>query len=95
MRAWTEKHAELYNKHDASGYAAFFTEDPVQVTLEGMIYSRQAIEKKYANDFQQWHPTDFAANVHQFNTIGNTLSGLAIGTVMPALERAKEQVRSS
>jgi ketosteroid isomerase-like protein len=92
MRAWTEKRAELYNKHDASGYAAFFTEDPVQVTPEGMIYSRQAIEKKFANDFQQRHPTDFAVNVHHFNTIGNTLSGSVIGTVMPAVGQDKNTV---
>lgn len=32
---------------------------------------RQAIEKKYANDFQQWHPTDYVVKVHQVNTIGN------------------------
>jgi uncharacterized protein (TIGR02246 family) len=71
MRAWTEKHAEMYNKHDAKGYASFFTEDAVQVTPEGMIYGRQAIEKKYANDFQQWNPTNYVVKVHQVNAIGD------------------------
>jgi uncharacterized protein (TIGR02246 family) len=71
IRAWTEKHAELYNKHEASAYAAFFTEDAVHVTPEGIIYGRQAIEKKYADVFQQWHPTNYLVRVDQVNAIGN------------------------
>jgi uncharacterized protein (TIGR02246 family) len=71
IRAWTMKHAEIYNKNDATAYAAFFTEDAVYVTPEGVLYGRQAIEKKYANDFQQWHPTNYVVNVHQVNAIGN------------------------
>ena len=71
IRAWTENHAEIYRKHDASAYAAFFTEDAVQVTPEGMIYGRQAIEKKYANNFQQWRPTNYIVKVDQVNAIGN------------------------
>ena len=71
IRAWIVKHAESYNKHDAAAYAAFFTEDAVHVTPEGVLYGRQAIERKYANDFQQWHPTDYVVKVHQVHAIGN------------------------
>jgi uncharacterized protein (TIGR02246 family) len=71
IRAVTVKHAEIYNKHDATAYAAFFTEDAIQVTPEGMIYGRQAIEKKYADVFQQWHPTNYIVKVDQVNAIGN------------------------
>ena len=70
--AWTMKHAEIYNKNDATAYAAFFTEDAVYVTpAEGVLYGRQAIEKKYENDFQQWHPTNYVVKVDQVNAIGN------------------------
>jgi uncharacterized protein (TIGR02246 family) len=71
LREFTVKHSELYNRNDAVAYAAFFTEDAVQVTPEGMIYGRQAIEKKHADLFQQWHPTDYVVNVNEVNAIGN------------------------
>jgi uncharacterized protein (TIGR02246 family) len=71
LREFTVKHSEAYNKNDATAYAAFFTEDAVQVTPEGMIYGREAIEKKHADLFQQWHPTDHVVKVHQVNAIGD------------------------
>jgi uncharacterized protein (TIGR02246 family) len=71
IREFTIKHAELYNKNDAAAYATFFTEDAVQVTPEGMIYGRQAIEKKHADVFQEWHPTNYVVKVDQVNAIGN------------------------
>jgi uncharacterized protein (TIGR02246 family) len=71
IRAVTLEHAEIYNKHNATAYAAFFTEDAVHVTPEGIIYGRQAIEKKYADVFQQWHPTNYLVEVNQVNAIGN------------------------
>jgi hypothetical protein len=36
-----------------------------------VLYGRQAIEKKYANDFQQWHPTKYVVEVYEVNAIGN------------------------
>ena len=71
LRAFTVKHAEIYNKHDATAYGAFFTEDAVQVTPEGMIYGRQAIEKKYADAFERWQPINCVVKVDQVNAIGN------------------------
>ena len=71
IRAVTVKHAEIYNKHDATAYAAFFTEDAIQVTPDGMIYGRQAIEKRHADIFQQWHPINYVVKVDQVNAIGS------------------------
>lgn len=71
LRAFTVKHSEAYTKHDATAYATFFTEDAVQVTAEGMVYGRQAIEKKHAELFEQWHPTNYVVKVEQVNTMGN------------------------
>ena len=57
--AFTMKFDETYNKHDAATLAAFFTEDAVQVSPGGLIFGRQAIEKRYADNFQQWHPANY------------------------------------
>src|SRR5258708_12564044 len=71
LRAFTMKHVEIYNKHDATALAELFTEDAVMVAPEGLILGRQAIEKKYAGDFHQSHPTNYIVKVDQGNAIGN------------------------
>jgi len=52
LRASTMKYDEAFNKNDAASIAALFTEDAVQVSPQGLIFGRQAIEKKYADLFQ-------------------------------------------
>ena len=53
------KEDEAFNKNDAAALAALFTEDAVYVVPEGLFSGRQAIEKRYADVFQRWHPTNF------------------------------------
>ena len=50
---------DAYNNKDAEAAAALFTEDAVLVTPDGMVFGRQAIEKRYADTFQRWPITDF------------------------------------
>ena len=50
---------DAYNNKDAEAAAALFTEDAVLVTPDGMVFGRQAIEKRYADTFQCWPVTDF------------------------------------
>jgi len=71
LRALTMKYDEAFNKNDAASIAALCTEDAVQVSPQGLIFGRQAIEKKYADLFQQWHPTNLISKVDQVNAIGN------------------------
>ncbi len=47
------------NNKDAGAAAALFTEDAVLETPDGLVFGRQAIEKKYADMFQRWPMTDF------------------------------------
>ena len=65
VRAFSKKYSEAFNKHHASAQAALFTEDAVFVTPEGMVLGRQAIEKQYADIFQQLHPTNHIRTVDQ------------------------------
>ena len=44
---------EAYTKNDAAAVAALFTEDAVLVEPDGVFSGRQAIEKRYADTFQQ------------------------------------------
>ena len=50
---------DAYNNKDAEAAAALFREDAVLVTPDGMVFGRQAIEKRYADTFQRWPITDF------------------------------------
>jgi Domain of unknown function (DUF4440) len=43
---FNKKFDEAFNNNDAAALAAFLTEDAVQVTPEGPIYGREAIEKR-------------------------------------------------
>jgi len=65
------KEDEAFNKNDAAALAALFTEDAVYVVPEGLFSGRQAIEKRYADVFQRWHPTNFIGQADQLNAIGN------------------------
>src|SRR3984893_2495086 len=56
---------EAFNNNDAAAVAAFFTEDAVQVTPEGPIYGREAIEKQFADLFTQIHVSEHINTVDE------------------------------
>jgi uncharacterized protein (TIGR02246 family) len=64
-----------WNRDDAAAVAAFFTEDAVQVTPEGPIYGREAIEKQFADLFTQIHVSEHINKTdrppHAIGTAGN------------------------
>ena len=51
----SKKYNEAFNNHDAAAIAAVYTEDAVFVPDTGPLYGRQAIEKFYADVYEQWH----------------------------------------
>lgn len=67
------KEEEAFNKNDASAVAALFTEDAVLVAPDGMFFGRQAIEKRYADMFQQSPITSFSGERSQLNAIDNAV----------------------
>jgi uncharacterized protein (TIGR02246 family) len=55
LNALCKKWAEAENNNDAAASAALFTEDAVFMSNTGPVYGRQAIERWYTDDFQEWH----------------------------------------
>ena len=53
--AKSKKFDEACDNNDAAAVAALFTEDAVQVTPQGPLFGRGAIEKNFAGMFQQGH----------------------------------------
>ena len=51
--------------NDVAALAAFFTEDAANVTNKGPIYGREAIEKRYADLFKQFHVSNHLNTVDE------------------------------
>ena len=78
LLAVIEKHAEAMNKNDAAAAATLFTEDAVYLTDRGPIKGREAIEKMYADLFQNLRFSDHVITVdqdspHSMGSDGKTL----------------------
>ena len=70
IRAFIREYDKRFNNNDAIAVAALCTEDAVQIGPEGPIYGRQAIEKKYADLFQRWHPANIICIIDQLGVVG-------------------------
>jgi ketosteroid isomerase-like protein len=71
-----KKFDEAFNNGDAAAVAALYTEDAVQVTPQGPVFGREAIEKLFAGMFQQGHYSnhlnkDDEGSPHVIGTAGN------------------------
>ena len=71
IRAFVREYEERFNKNDATALAALLTEDAVQMSPEGPICGRQAIQKKYVDLFAQSHPTNIICTVDRVDAVGN------------------------
>jgi len=74
----TKKFDEAFNNGDAAAFAALYTEDAVQVTPQGPVFGREAIEKLFAGVFQQGHYSnhlnkDDQGSPHMIGTAGNEI----------------------
>jgi ketosteroid isomerase-like protein len=64
LLALAKKFEDAWNNNDAVALAALFTEDAVLVEQSGAVNGREAIEKHYADLFQNVH---FSNNVTTYN----------------------------
>jgi ketosteroid isomerase-like protein len=58
LMAAIKKHGDAINSNDAAAVAANYTEDAVVVEQDGPTFGRKAIEKLWADRFQQVHFSD-------------------------------------
>ena len=70
LDALAKKFDEASNKADAAALAALFTQDAVEVSPDGLVYGRQALEKKYGDMFQKFHPTDHLNTIERVYMLG-------------------------
>jgi ketosteroid isomerase-like protein len=78
IEAIGKKYDEAANNNDAAAIAAIYTEDAVFVTDTGPLYGRQAVEKFYADQYQQLHVTKYISGFDQdspyiIGTAGNEI----------------------
>jgi ketosteroid isomerase-like protein len=67
---WT-KEDEAYKHNNAAALAPLFTEDAVLLAPDGMFFGWQAIEKRYADAFQQSPITTFSHDTYGLYAIDN------------------------
>ena len=62
-----KKFDEAFNNGDAAAVAALYTEDAVQVTPQGPVFGREAIEKLFTGMFQQGHFSNHLNKADQYS----------------------------
>jgi uncharacterized protein (TIGR02246 family) len=74
-----KKFQEAWNSNDATALAALYTKDAVEVTDQGPIHGREAIEKHFADLFKNVHFSDDhttyndPTSPHTIGTSGNEM----------------------
>ena len=74
--ALLKKFDDAMDKNDATARGALYTQDAIEVTDQGPIYGREAIEKHYADLFQKVHFINQVSTLdqdspHPIGTTGN------------------------
>jgi ketosteroid isomerase-like protein len=63
--ALAKKFDDAYNNNDAAALAALYTEDAIEVTDQGPISGREAIEKHFADVFKKVHFSNHLLTIDQ------------------------------
>jgi uncharacterized protein (TIGR02246 family) len=78
IRVLAMKYDEALNERDPVAVAALYTEDAVYVAHHGTFHGRQAIEKTYANYFQNRHSIKHVSTVDRLIAVGNDVRAFGI-----------------
>jgi len=72
IEAVTKRREEAHNKHDAAAWAAFYTQDAIDVWYSGAAVGLPAILKRYEAEFASY-PPERSFKVVQVYAIGNEI----------------------
>jgi ketosteroid isomerase-like protein len=67
LDALAKKNEQAYNNGDAAALAALYTEDAIEVTDQGPVYGRKAIEKHFVDLFQKIHFSNYIVKADQYS----------------------------
>jgi ketosteroid isomerase-like protein len=67
LDALDKKDDEAFNAGNAAALAALYTEDAIEVTDQGPIYGRKAIEKHFGELFQNVHFSNYIVKADQYS----------------------------
>jgi ketosteroid isomerase-like protein len=67
LDALDKKDDEAFNAGNAAALAALYTEDAIEVTDQGPIYGRKAIEKHFGDLFQNVHFSNYIVKADQYS----------------------------
>jgi len=82
LLALAKKVDDAWNNNDAAAVAALYTKDAVEVTNEGPIYGREAIEKYFTELFQRFNPSDRSTKLGYVYVFGGDLCAIGVCTVI-------------
>jgi uncharacterized protein (TIGR02246 family) len=72
VRALAAKYEVAFNRSDAGGLSALYTDDAVMVTVHGTFHGREAIAKEYAErSFGQYECHNYVRKGDRANAVGN------------------------
>ena len=71
IEAGQKNYDVAFNKNDGAAIAALFTQDGIETGPNGSAHGQQAIEKRYSDLFQKWHPTDHLNTIVKMYMLGN------------------------
>ncbi|MGA8658706.1 MAG: nuclear transport factor 2 family protein [Chthoniobacterales bacterium] len=76
IEAVLKQHEEAYNKYDAAGFAAGFTEYAVELSSGGIARGVQEIEEKYAAELAA-HPSKQVFKLIQVCAVGDAVCAIS------------------
>ena len=62
---------DAINRHDAYGVAGFFWDDAVDITSNGLVRGRAAIEQRLREQFKRFDPRSFAETIDEAHVSGD------------------------
>jgi ketosteroid isomerase-like protein len=82
LEAINKKFDEVFNKHDATAVAAFYSANAILSSPLGVVSGRPAIEEYYTDVFQRFSPSDRFTKISYVYAFGDDLCAIGGWTLI-------------